>query len=146
MKNGISALILVGLGFAAFISFFKDWKNIQPTAAARSQFLKKEIAAFEIGEYLKLHPEYRVVQIGLESDMYYLPSNTIGDWFGPGRYRSFFGLGPAALSERLKQFNANGIIFSAKHSFSKALVNADDFKDYFVLVKRTSGADLYAVK
>jgi hypothetical protein len=146
LQNGVIVLLLAGLTLGTFISFSKDWKNIKPNAETRSQFLKNEIRAFEIGEFLKQHPEYRIVQIGLESDMYYLPPNTIGDWFGPGRYRSFFGLTPQALAEKLKSLNANGIVIATKHPFFKTTVASDNFKDYFVLIKKSEGAELYGVK
>lgn len=146
LQNGVIALLFLGLALSVFISFNKDWRNVKPTAEARAQFLRNEIRGFEIGEFLKQHPEYRIVQIGLESDMYYLPPNTIGDWFGPGRYRSFFGLTPQALAEKLKSLNANGIVMAAKHPFLRAIVSSDNFENYFVLIKKSEGAELYAVK
>lgn len=145
-QNALAALFLALLGAAVFISSLKEWQTIQTTADDRSAFLKTQIKSFEIGEFLQHHSEYRVVQIDLESDLYYLPANTIGDWFGPGRYRAFDGLSSTELADRLKSFNANAILLSKKSARSKRIMDAKDFADYFVLVKKTPDAELYGLK
>lgn len=145
-QNALAALFLALLSAAVFISFVKEWQTIQTTADHRSAFLKTKIKSFEIGEFLQHHSEYRVVQIELESDLYYLPANTIGDWFGPGRYRAFDGLSSTELADRLKLFNANAILLSKKSARSRRIMDAKDFADHFVLVKKTPNVELYGFK
>lgn len=142
LENALAALILALLSVAVFISFSKEWKTIQTTAEDRSAFLKTQIKSFEIGEFLQQHPEYRVVQLGFESDLYYLPANTIGDVFGPGRYRTFDGLSSTELANKLVLFKANAILLSKKSGQLKQI----DFLDHFVLIKKTPSAELYGLK
>ena len=145
-QNTLAALFLAVLSTAVFISSLKEWKLIQTTAEGRSTFLRTQIKSFEISEFLQHHPEYRVVQIDLESDLYYLPANTIGDVFGPGRYRDFDGLSSAELANRLKSFRTNAILLSTQSAESQRILERKDFLDYFVPIKKTSNAELYGLK
>ena len=145
--NIVAVLLLAVFAVPVFISSLKEWKTIQTNAEGRSAFLQSHIKSFEIGEFLKEHSAYRVVQIDLESDLYYLPPNTIGDVFGPGRYRDFDGLSSRDLARRLQFLKANAIVLPAKKShLSQRIVEAKDFSDYFVPIKKTPGAELYGLK
>ncbi len=145
LSNFAAALLVALLGAAVAVSSIKEWGRIEVDDADRAAFLKTHIASFEIGEYLKQHPEYRLVQIGLESNLYYLPEGTIGDVFGPGRYRDFYGLSSADLANRLKWFHANAILLSKQSVEAKKITERPDFQNYFVPIKRTEKADLYRI-
>ncbi|GHA67928.1 hypothetical protein GCM10009007_05550 [Formosimonas limnophila] len=120
-------------------------KNIPGTQQARDSFLKNRIHSYEIGLFLKKHPEYRSVQIGLESDVYYLPRGTLGEVFGPYRYQDFLKLSTPELSNKIKALHANSLILSNKRN-SQSITSRSDFKDYFKLLLDTGDAQLYLVK
>jgi hypothetical protein len=145
-NNALAALFLAALSAVVFISFQMDWGTIQTSAEDRSAFLKTRIKSFEIGAFLQQHRQYRVVQIDLESDLYYLPPDTIGDVFGPGRYRQFDGLSSAELASRLRLLKANAILLSKKSAQSKRIMDAGDFFEHFVAIKKTRDAELYGLK
>ncbi|MFZ6722313.1 ArnT family glycosyltransferase [Undibacterium sp. Ji49W] len=145
VKNSLSIFILTVLFVALVPSVKKHWEEIQTTNEERDSFLRKEIPSYEIAEFLKQHPEYRLVQFGLESDMYYLPRGTIGDVFGPGRYTNFRGISGQELDKRIRQFGANALLLSDSDD-SRKIKNTDGFNDYFIQIKSTPKAELYSLK
>jgi hypothetical protein len=145
LENGLASLILGLLLILVIPSFGKHWKKVQVGSSERSAYLRNEIASFEIGEFLQSHPEYRLVQLGLESDLYYLPPNTIGDVFGPGRYDNFYGIPSAELAHRVRKFGANALLLSKENGYEK-IRDSDAFLEYFVLIKDSPKAELYGLK
>lgn len=142
VSNGVASVCLAALAIALVPSFSRHWNEIQVTQDERAAYLRTRISSFEIAEFLQRHPEYRLVQLGLESDMYYLPPNTIGDVFGPGRYAGFLGISPAELKERIRNFGANALLLSKAEDFQK-IKNSTGFSNHFILKMNTSGAELY---
>jgi len=145
-QNTLAALFLVLLSVAVIISSKKEWQTIQANDTDRSTFLKTQIKSFEISEFLRHHPEYKTVQIDLESDMYYLPANTIGDIFGPGRYNDFSRLSTMELANRIKSLQANTLLLSTQGVNSKKILERSDFLDYFAPIKKTTEAELYVLR
>jgi len=139
------ALFVALLGAAVAVSTPKEWRKVQANDADRAAFLKAHIAAYEIGDYLKSHPEIRIVQIDLESNLYYLPENTIGDIFGPGRYRDFYSLPTREMANRLRLFNANAILLSTESIEAIKIEKRPDFPLYFAPIKLTEKAGLYGL-
>jgi len=138
--------IALGLVFLASLgSAARKWQTIQPNAVARAAYLREKIQSYEVAEFLRSRPGYRLVQIGLESDLYYLPPGTIGDVFGPGRYRDLIALPPQQLAARVRSFGANALLLPTTGEAAE-ISNRSGFGEAFSLLVETAGARLYAVK
>ncbi|TDR28821.1 ArnT family glycosyltransferase [Hydromonas duriensis] len=141
LKYAAYPVILIAL----LIFMPKTLSKIQADGASRGDFLKDKIYSYHIGVFLRAHPEYRLVQIGLESDLYYLPSGTIGDVFGEGRYQNLLGLSSSQLANKIKSFGANALLISNKRG-GELITSQPEFNRYFTLVNSTDYAQLYSVK
>ena len=147
LSTGRAALVilLAALLLASMASATRQWQSIQANSHDRAAYLRKKIKSFEVAEFLRDYSGYRIVQLGLESDLYYLPPGTIGDVFGPGRYRDFLHLPPTDLAARIKSFEANALLLPTSGDASE-VQKRHGFEQYFELVLNTAGAQLYAVK
>ncbi len=139
------AIVLMALLLASTTSAVKQWHKIQANSHDRAAYLRETLQSYEVAEFLRTRPDYKLVQIGLESDLYYLPPDTIGDIFGPGRYRDFLALSPADLAAKIKSVGANALLLPTSETGSE-IRNRNGFDQYFKLVLNTPGAQLYAVK
>ncbi|HEY0845009.1 MAG TPA: glycosyltransferase family 39 protein [Noviherbaspirillum sp.] len=140
----LKGAFIVGLGAVAVSDAMRQWRNIHPSEQGRAAFLRERIQSYEIAEFLQTAPGYRLVQIGLESDMYYLPSGTQGDVFGTARYSDLLGLTPAELAAKVRSLGANALLVSAREA--AGVTRHEDFGTYFHPVKKSAGAELYRIR
>jgi hypothetical protein len=138
-------IVLAVLFLGSVVSARKQWHNIQANSHDRATYLRKKVKSFEVVEFLRKHPNYKLVQLGMEADLYYLPPDTIGDVFGPGRYRDFLALSPPDLATKIKSLGANALLLPTSGGTSDVRSH-NGFDQYFKLVIDTAGAQLYAVK
>jgi hypothetical protein len=127
------------------VSLGKHWQDLTPQPQEKAAYLASHIASYQIGQYLALHPDCRLLQLGLESDLYYLPPQTIGDIFGPGRYRNFFGVPAKTLASRARALGANTLLLSKERPYQE-LASLPDFPVYFRPIKDSPGAALYSIE
>jgi hypothetical protein len=148
IQNILATFFLLIFSVVITQSFGKHWNEIQATSETRSSYLRKQISSFEVAEFLKLHSQYRIVQIGLESDLYYLPPNTIGDVFGPGRYANFTNISSEELNHRIRNLGANALLLpnNSDNIGARKIKETVGFLRFFSLVKSTTGAELYELK
>ena len=143
----IYGLILIPTAYAMLdklpAHYYLD--EISITEGARNEFLKDRVKSYEIGLFLKKHPEYITVQRYFEGEMYYLPKDTIGDWFGEGRYNDYVNLEPKLLAKKIKAFHANTYLV-AEEQDGKGIDSQTDFDKYFFLIINTKHAKLYGLR
>lgn len=142
---GLITTLSTVITLAMLVAFVENWQRIKVSETERYQFLKNKIYAYDVALYLKNHPEYKVVQFALEDTLYYLPSGTIGDHFGPGRYRDFQNLEPSLLAKKIKEFHANALLLSDKRGGDE-IYSKPNFNHYFALVVQIEDGRLYRLK
>jgi len=122
----------------------EDYDHIAYNEDLRHAFLKGKIRTYEIDEYLKAHPEPKTVQIGFESDMYYLPDGTLGDLFGFARYADF-DLKPIPLAKRLDELGATAFLLSLNPKIFYLAKN-EGFDACFSVITQNPNAVLFRLK
>jgi hypothetical protein len=145
-----AASLVVVLLIAAVISLSDARRyavRIAATPALRDAFLRERLAGYEIFSSLPAGTDWRLYQLGFEGELYYAPVPTVGDWFGPARYRSAFqkASDPAALASWLRSLGVNGLLVRRRDPFEKVQSGAD-FHDHFELVMETRSARLYRLR
>ncbi|MBK9615392.1 MAG: hypothetical protein IPO35_07655 [Uliginosibacterium sp.] len=114
-------------------------------AKIRDDFLYANLRSYSAGEYLKRNPEWSVVQIGFESEIYYLPDSVIGDIMGFSRYRDFYGLDARQLANKMKLMGRNAILLSPIDAGVAALRKSDDFAYCFRVLVESKSSVLYGL-
>jgi hypothetical protein len=119
------------------------WALIAPTSAAREAILERKITGYPVLAYLRQHPMRQTYQFGLEDALYYAPLHTGGDHFGPGRYRDFATLAPAALAAALRERGNDSVLI---HVTRWPGINTQaGFDKYFALVYQNGPVALYRI-
>lgn len=107
----------------------------------------------QLQEANKLIPQYgnRLLQIGFENAAYFYNGTIIGDWFGPGRYRSMmscdalacYALPEEELEKILIQFGSKWVLISKKIFTT---FQNEDYKSQFDVVYEDDVAILLALR
>ncbi|SDO23210.1 Dolichyl-phosphate-mannose-protein mannosyltransferase [Janthinobacterium sp. OK676] len=120
-----------------------NWALIAPTMAAREAILERKITGYPVLAYLRQHPMRQTYQFGLEDALYYAPLQTSGDHFGPGRYRDFATLTPAALAAALRERGNDSMLVHATRW--PGITTQAGFDQSFALVYQDGPVALYRI-
>jgi hypothetical protein len=118
------------------------------TDISKMAYLQKTFPAYEFSKFIENDSNYKLYQLGFEDSIYYLPKYTVGDWFGPGRYREVFALAQNAseLADYLKNLNINALLINKNREPFRSIQFDYDFQDFFDLVMKTERGELYKLK
>jgi len=146
-----AALPLLFVTFALLASLNqakKAWGRITPTPEDRDRVIPTRLPGYEIFKRLSQDASVCLYQIGFEEQLYYAPPGTIGDHFGPGRYRTVYELAsnPAALAAHFRKLGVNTIVISSDERGHRNLRFPPDAVEYFELVDQTPQYRLYRLK
>lgn len=121
----------------------ENWGLIAPTPEARAAILERKITGYPVLAYLRQHPMRQTYQFGLEEALYYAPLHTSGDHFGPGRYRDFATLAPAALASALRERGNDSMLVHVGRW--PGITAQSDFDKSFALVYQQGPVALYRI-
>jgi hypothetical protein len=143
---GLCGLALVFL--AAAVVAAKQWPETCFTRACAettwSENMLSSPAAREISDFGALN----LYQYGFENEIYTLPENTAGDWYGPYRYRSVRALqhDPAALSEHLRSLRRDSLLVNRGRDYFNEFPAGDALAPSFETLYDDGRVSLYRLK
>jgi hypothetical protein len=148
LRHWAAMLLLFGL---AAISAPRAWHllaHIPATTEARDAFLVDHLDGYRLFRTLDPASGMRLYQFGFEGELYYSPVPTVGDWFGPARYRTVSDLAedPARLAQWLHALGANAIMINSVRSPFRDLRFGAGFAEHFELIGQSDSARLYRVR
>lgn len=93
----------------------------------------------------------RLMQIGFENAIYFFTGTTIGDWYGPGRYRERLActpqgclpLPPEAMQAQMRAFNSRMLAISTQRY---PRFDPDTYAHHFDIIARSEYGVLFALK
>lgn len=139
----LAALTLLILLPTVASKWADNWALIAPAPAAREAILERKITGYPVLAYLRQHPMRQTYQFGLEDALYYAPLHTSGDHFGPGRYRDFATLAPAALAAALRQRGNDSLLVHVTRW--PGITTQAGFEQSFALVYQHGPVALYRI-
>lgn len=144
IKPVAKAIMITVVIITSAKSIIKDSKLIIPDSQKRHLFLIKELPGYELLSNINIKDNERIFQFGFENEIYYLPENTIGDWFGPGRYSTVFDLA-ANQNELIKHLNSLEVKYFL-HNKQRQPFSDINLGNNFELIGATKRAALYRLK
>ena len=139
------SLFLFGLSFCA-TSVKSSYEHIQLIAFTpehREAILMNRISGYRVASYLRDHPVKKLYQFSMEDAIYYLPSPTWGEVFGPWRYKDYI-LAPAVLRKKLLDQDFDALVVHTLRIPS--LASSQDFDRYFELLTSDGVVALYRIR
>jgi len=139
------ALVLFGLLLCATSVTF-SYKNIQLIAITperREAILLNRISGYRVISYLRENPVKKLYQFSMEDAIYYLPSPTWGEVFGPWRYKDY-NLAPAVLRKKLLDQDFDALVVHTLRIPS--LASSQDFDRHFELLTSDGVVALYRIR
>jgi hypothetical protein len=138
-----SAILLLAAS-NALIKSYKYWGKVAANSSIKEEILQKNISGYAVLSFIKKMPEVKIYQFGLEDALYYAPSQTWGDHFGPGRYRDYAFLTPEVLARKLNEQGFEELLIHTERW--PDIASKPSFDCYFSLLKSESYVRLYRIK
>jgi hypothetical protein len=142
----VAFVLVVAASFAP--QTIKAWNRIATSQAARDRVMADRLSGYALFRQLAADPTIRLFQVGFEGQIYYLPPHSIGEHFGPGRYRTIHQLAsdPARLAAHIQSLGANAIVINDTVDPHRDLRFPPEMSRYFDLVIQTPSARVYRLK
>ncbi|MEQ9464822.1 MAG: hypothetical protein RJQ10_14255, partial [Haliea sp.] len=145
LPRGAGVALLLVLLLASGLQLAKELSRLHPDGESRARYLVAEHAGHALLASLPELPGRVLYQLGFEDQIYYLPSATIGDWFGPARYADVMALsGDAqALARHLEQLGADMLLVNLRRAEFPTFDDNPGMEEHFQLLARSDQAALY---
>jgi len=123
-RSAAIGLIAITVG----VDMVGKWEDVCFTRACVDRVNSKELSSHQVASAYPEFHNLKLYQLGFENEIYHLPRQVFGDWFGPYRYRDVLALGGdgEATARHLEKIGADSIMVNrTRKRFSNFLLNSE---------------------
>lgn len=123
-RSAAIGLIAITVG----VDMVGKWEDVCFTRVCVDRVNSRELSSHQVASAYPEFHNLKLYQLGFENEIYYLPRQVLGDWFGPYRYQDVLTLGGdgEATARYLEKIGADSFMVNrTRQRFSNFLLNSE---------------------